>query len=510
MKAFLMYRDRDFSLEQELPANEDALTQDLELETLLHAMAAGDQFLWDMARKAVLCSLTDPAEITYRQAILADCLEHPDVVREMYQIALDAILGEKRVFFGLFRDSPETILYRSQQVLELFVSQLRKLRQVAGTHAAAFQSEGFTRFFGMLAKELDDAYLQEVEDHLKELAFKRGVLISAGLGKGNKGANYVLRRQRDQGWKDRIPGVSRQGYSFYVPERDEGGFKALSDLRSRGLNLVANAAAQSSDHILSFFTMLRAELGFYIGCLNLRDRLAERAGPTCFPEPVPAEPYALRGRGLYDVCLALTTSEQVVGNDVAADGKRLVVITGANQGGKSTFLRSVGLAHLMMQCGMFVPAGSMRASVCTGVFTHDKREEDATMTSGKFDEELSRMSDIAGLIERDCLLLCNESFASTNEREGSEIARQIVHALVEAGVRVFFVTHLFDLAHGLYLEGSDSTLFLRAERRSDGTRTFRLPEGKPLPTSFGEDLYKRIFGADSAAASAQPTAGQPG
>ncbi len=509
MKAFLMYRDKDVGPEQELPSNEDALTQDLELETLLRAMAAGDQFLWDTARRAVLCSLTDPAEITYRQEILADCLEHPDVVRDMYQIALDAILGEKRVFSGLFRDSPETILYRSRQVLELFIGQLRKLRQVADTHAAAFRSEGFARFFGMLAKELGDAYLQEIGDHLTELAFKRGVLISAGLGKGNKGVDYVLRKQRDQGWKDRIPGVSRQGYTFYVPERDEGGFKALSDLRSRGLNLVANAAAQSNDHILSFFTMLRAELGFYIGCLNLRDRLAGKAGPTCFPEPVPAEPYALRCRGLYDVCLALATGEQV-GNDVAADGKRLVVITGANQGGKSTFLRSVGLAHLMMQCGMFVPATSMRASVCAGVFTHYKREEDATMTNGKFDEELSRMSDIAGLIGRDCLLLCNESFASTNEREGSEIARQIVHALVEAGVRIFFVTHLFDLAHGLYLEGSDSTLFLRAERRSDGTRTFRLPEGEPLPTSFGEDLYTRIFGADSAAASAQPAAGQPG
>jgi DNA mismatch repair ATPase MutS len=61
-------------------------------------------------------------------------------------------------------------------------------------------------------------------------------------------------------------------------------------------------------------------------------------------------------------------------------------------------------------------------------FTHYKREEDATMTSGKFDEELSRMSEIADEIRPRSLLLCNESFASTNEREGAEIRDRACHA----------------------------------------------------------------------------------
>ncbi len=115
------------------------------------------------------------------------------------------------------------------------------------------------------------------------------------------------------------------------------------------------------------------------------------------------------------------------------------------------------------------------------------------MKSGKLDEELSRMSDIADSISPGCLLLCNESFSSTNEREGSEIARQVVRALVEEGIRVFFVTHLYDLARGFYREGRDTALFLRAERQADGARTFKVVEGEPLSTSYGEDLYRRIF-----------------
>lgn len=172
----------------------------------------------------------------------------------------------------------------------------------------------------------------------------------------------------------------------------------------------------------------------------------------------------------------------------------MVVITGANQVGKSTFLRSVGLAQLMMQCGMFVPAERFRANVCDGVFTHYKREEDATMESGKLDEELSRMNTIVDAITPNALLLCNESFASTNEREGSEIARQVIRAMLEAGIKVLVVTHLFDLARGFYLQGAETSLFLQAERHPDGKRTFRLAEGDPFPTSYGPDFYERIFG----------------
>ena len=150
----------------------------------------------------------------------------------------------------------------------------------------------------------------------------------------------------------------------------------------------------------------------------------------------------------------------------------------------------------MTQCGMFVGAESLRVNVCDGVFTHYKREEDETMESGKLDEELARMSEIADHIAADCMLLCNESFAATNEREGSEIARQVVTAMLEAGVKVLFVTHMFDLASSFSDQGLDTALFLRAERGPTDARPFRISEGEPLPTSYGEDSYRKIFGKE--------------
>jgi DNA mismatch repair ATPase MutS len=185
--------------------------------------------------------------------------------------------------------------------------------------------------------------------------------------------------------------------------------------------------------------------------------------------------------------------QKVIGNDVTADGKELIIITGPNQGGKTTFLRSVGLAQLMMQAGMFVPADYFAANLSPGVYTHFKREEDKTMERGQFEQELKRMSAIVDLVKPHSLVLLNESFSSTNEREGSEVARQVVSALVESGIKVFFVTHLYEFASAYQKKGTKNLLFLRAERLPDGSRTFKLKQGDPLDTSFGVDLYSRIF-----------------
>jgi hypothetical protein len=507
MKVCLMYPARDFDAEQEPPPGAAALTQDLELDTLLDAMAAGDDFLRGVARTALLCGPADPETIIYRQQVLRDSLAQPAVLREIYGIVVQAILAEKRIWWGIGSRYPETVLHRSVEVMQLFVAALKLLRRIADSHASGFRSDGFTRFFTMITKELGDDYFAAVDGHLRRLKFSGGVLVSASLGGGNAGTGHVLRtpRQARRGLAEVIGVGNRSAYTLTISDRDEAGARALSELSGRGINHVANALAQSADHILGFFRLLRTELAFYIGALNAHERLAATGGPACFPTPLPAAGAAFSAAGLYDPCLALTASTRVIGNDVSADGMSLVMITGANQGGKSTFLRSVGLAQLMMQSGMYTAATALRASVCRGLFTHYKREEDATMTSGKLDEELARMSDIAAHITPGSMLLCNESFASTNEREGSEIARQIVRATRSAGIRVFFVTHLYDLARGCYAEPGASALFLRAERQPSGRRTFRLAVGEPLPTSHGQDVYADVFGTPAATAS--PPAG---
>jgi DNA mismatch repair ATPase MutS len=493
------YRDRDLAHRELLP-HEQALVQDLELDTLLHAMAGADEFVFGVAREVLLAGAhTDLETVLYRQDILQDCLAHPDVTRRLYALAGEAIECSRKGYFGVLSRFPSRILYEAVALMQALVEMLRKLRSLGDANASSFRSQGFTVLFETLQNELGDEYLAEVQRHLEELRFPHGVLLSAELGEGNKGTNYVLRQahRTKRTWWQRLFGRRRPaGLTFFIADRDDAGMRALGELRDRGIDPVANALAQSTEYVLGFFTMLQTELAFYVGCLNLFDRLTALGVPLCFPRPEAVGTRRFQFAELCDACLALSMGRTPVGNTLDASGKHLVVITGANQGGKSSFLRAVGLAQVMMQAGMFVAARSFAGELCNGLYTHYLREEDATMKRGKLDEELARMSRIADALTPGSVVLCNESFASTNEREGSEIAAQVFSALLERGIKVFFVTHLYELARVLRQRAGEGILFLRAERLADGSRTFKMIEGEPLPTSYGQDVYRAVFGEE--------------
>ncbi len=494
MKVHLLYRDGDFDLSAALPPQHEDLTSDLGLGPLLDTMAAGDQFLRDVSTRILLASLTNTDAIRYRQDVLADCIAEPGIIRELYDIATGALADKRKGWGYLSASSPASTLHAALGQLEVLIIRLRQLRAIADSHAGKFRSEGLTTLFRTLRQDLDDDYFDLLGQHLKQLRFRGGELLSARLGRDNSGIGYVLRSgDSKRSLKERVGLAPRTVYSFTLAPRDDAGDETLAAMVNRGINLVANATAQSADHVSSYFAMLRAEAGFYLACLNLRDQLTARNQPTALPVPASPQPLELSATNLRDASLALRT-DPVTGNDVDADGKNLVIITGANSGGKSTFLRSVGVAQLMMQSGMFVVASSFRASVCTGVFTHFIREEDRDLISGRLDKELRRLSTIADRITPHGLILFNESFAATNEREGSEIARQVVRALLEAQIRILFVTHQFDFADSIRGQQPDSALFLRAPRQPDGRRNFKLTVGEPLPTSYGGDIYRRIGG----------------
>jgi MutS domain V len=545
MKARLLYRNRDFEwrsafdaaderrsarlgrrgyrnvsadLTKALPWNWRALTTDLALDVLFSAMAGDEDYVHEIARRVILEAVTgDVDTVRYRQDILRDCLRAPHVIRELYDLAVTAM--ENRAdgylgYLGALVRHPDSVLRSALEQMAAFVKFLRKLGRIGDRHAAEFTAAGWTEFFAMLQRDLGDNYLDRVERELNELRFRYGVLLSAKLGRADKARNFLLHRSpiKKGHWMDwwrRLFRDQPHSYRFDLHPRDEAGGRALAEIRDRGLGLAASALAQSADHVRNFFRMLRAELAFYVGCINLHERLSHKDEPTCFPLVASIEERRLSFRGLYDVGLSLTRDQRVIGNTANADGKSLIVITGPNTGGKSTLMRGLGLAQLMMQSGMFVGADAFSGSVCDGLFTHYRREEDVAMESGKFDEELQRMSEIVDHITPRSIVLFNESFAATNEREGSEIGRQVISALLERGVRALCVTHMFELAHGFYSRDKKRALFLRAVREAGGGRTFKLSEGEPLPTSFGEDLYNAVFATKPprAEVDAQPPAG---
>lgn len=493
MKVRLLFPDHDDDTRVPEMTGAASTAADLELDTLWDVMGARDGLVRDVVRAAMLRPVQDTTVIAHRQDVLDECLEDPTLLGELEAVAEHAVTAERRASSWIFDRSPSMSLSHAVTVLGLLLEDLRELRSVADRHVGHVRSGGWTNLLATVRDEIDDGYLDVLSAQIEHLRFTDGIVHSAGLSPTGLTVDLVLRRPRPENHHilSRNP-LHRPTLSWTVPDRDEAGARALGELRDRAILDVANTALHAAEHVTSFFEALRRQLAFYRGCLNLTAALDAAGAHWCRPS-TSQRTHRMVCTALYDPCLVLRTRTAAVTNDITVDGQHLLVVSGANHGGKSTTLRALGVAQLMAQSGMPVAADACALSPVRDVHTHWAREEDADLRRGKLDEELARLAEIIDHVRPGSLVLSNESLSSTNESEGAAIALDVFRALVDQGVLVYLVTHLYDLSRPMFDDATRPAVFLRAPRQTSDATRYRLEVGPPLPTSFGRDLYDQVF-----------------
>ncbi|MEM3671218.1 MAG: DNA mismatch repair protein MutS [Thermoprotei archaeon] len=496
MKTFLMYKDRSLDQSGSLADGSADLLKDLGFEVIISSMSNGNKFIEEVSRKAMVQLVTDSEDLAYRQEVIKDALENSTQIIEMYNILTSAVEEAKERYFWASVSKPEFVLHESVGIIKIFVDALEKIRNILDLNVSKFRSQGFTGLHKLATEEFGADYCSQVTQQLKNLEFSSGIPVEARLGPGNLITSYKLINPEENGggWSS-VLSLRKKGkqYTFTLPDRDESGAEIMGTMRARAIHEVAYVLKSASEHVLKYIDSLRSELAFLVGAINLYAKTKEIGVPTSFPNPAPNLSATTKFRNLVDLALALKNGGKTVGNDLTNEGKPLIIVTGANRGGKSTFLRSLGQAQIMMQVGMFVAADEFSSSICSSIFTHFKREEDAGIRMGKFEEELYRLSQIVDNLKPGSLVLFNESFSSTNAVEGARIAEQVIDALINLGVRVVYVTHIFELGEIYRNKNPEGTLFLKAERKEDGTRTFKIIPGFPSETSYAMDVFRSVF-----------------
>jgi hypothetical protein len=457
----------------EAPRIEEATLEDLGIGLLWERMSQGNERIRRVVEQVMRSPLTRKEVIWHRQGVLKEFLERPELLGALEALAEEGLRAERKSFLGLSARSPGALLYGARQILWDVLAVLERLRNLMAREK--WRSRGL-QTLALQLLSLEESFFQDARAHLTRLEFREGVWLGASLGRGHRGERYRLLEPppRRGWWGRRTPSPSRV---IVIAERDESGAQALADLEEEALRLAAEALARSAEHLLDWMRELADQLAFYRGALNLWQELAQRGEPRVIPHLGGG----LAFEGLYDVGLALRQG-QVVGNRGVAAGRKPLVITGVNRGGKTTFLRSLGLAYLMAQSGLFVGAEACSLEPVAGIYTHFRREENPEL-GGKLDEELARLSALVDRLEPGSLLLFNEPFASTRELEGSALGREIIQALLEAGIDVVLVTHLRQLAWAF-----PGAWFLRAEAGGG----FRLVEGPPEERRYAQELLDRI------------------
>ncbi len=483
---------------------------------------AMDPYLGHSVKRVMGVPLKTPEEIVYRQDILKDCIKKQSMIDRMYQISGRVLdewekLGRKNNSVGEIGTKAKLIT--DLKVLKLLYDGIIDIETLLNENIEGIESEGlislnerlqaeFTEekkesfdklidsvsFFAGLYDEKEDAYLVRVPKITLECSLKDGLKIGDLKLDELETSAIKFRKQNGLGTKvrDRISSINPGVISTYKDQAIQEDAEAIEFLV---VSYVYSYCTPFVSMLGTFFDQFHFQAAFYLGAVNIRSVMQNFRIDNSFP--IAKTEDCLEYDELKEMILSMELKGKTIGNSGKLSGKQLVVITGANQGGKSTFLRSLGVAQVLMQCGLMVPAKSFTGSIHTSIFTHFTRREDSAMNSGRLDEELRRMDRIVNNLHKDSLILLNESFATTTEKDGSRIAYGIIKALMEEGIRIYTVTHLLSFARKMYEESGDDekVCFMCAEHLENGKRTFKMIPHEPEMTSFGLELYDEILGS---------------
>jgi DNA mismatch repair protein MutS len=238
---------------------------------------------------------------------------------------------------------------------------------------------------------------------------------------------------------------------FSLNHIEEGILEFVGRLFSKQFQALEGYVARHSGFIDDVIATFDREIGFFIAYLAFIDPLKQAGLPFCHPE-VSATDKDTQVSGSFDLALAAKLVQEkrsVVCNDFSLLGaERLIVVSGPNQGGKTTFARMFGQLHFLAGLGCPVPGKRARLFLADQLFTHFEREEDITNLRGKLEDELVRLHQTCEAMTPDTVLVLNEIFNSTSLDDqvflSTKVLQQIL-AINAIGVCVTFIDALSTL-----------------------------------------------------------------
>jgi DNA mismatch repair ATPase MutS len=247
------------------------------------------------------------------------------------------------------------------------------------------------------------------------------------------------------------------------------------------------------------------EVQFYVGYLVLIGRLQTAGLRFCYPR-VSARSKEIAAADTFDIALAnkfVAERREVVCNDLElTEPERMFVVSGPNNGGKTTFARMFGQLHYLASMGLPVPGREASLFLTDRIFTHFEREEDIETLRGKFDDELVRVHRILEQATSRSVIVMNESFNSTTLHDAMFVGTEVMRRILELGCLGVYVTFVDEIAS---LSAATVSMVTEVVAENPAQRTFKVLRKRAdglayawaIAETYGltfEQLTKRIGG----------------
>ncbi len=445
--------------------------------------------------------------LVYRQQIGRD-LESEELCSIVRQFSKE--LKESRKVYQLSLKSRQEVTIASYylKAADIYWKALLNLDEKLKGIGNKIISDGMKAFYDYVKQELDEqrkngfeAALREAELFFSELKFtltldsEKLTVVERVEKQEEEKDNYFERLARLLGQE---PEPAHSAMTDIFPDPLEMSYleQALIELLKKSKPQVFQKITQFKDSYPEFYSDVllnfEEEIQFYLSFQNFKERTRRMGYPMCVPEIT--EEGEFSGKEVYDLALVWKqefNDYEVVSNQfVMKQHPCFFVVTGPNQGGKTTFARSVGQAVYFALMGLSANAEAVTMPMLRGISTHFEAEETLQSNSGKLKEEINRLKPMLKREQgRNQFVILNELFTTATTHDAMVMGRRVMESFLKRECYGIYVTHIQELA-----EETENIISLVAQMEpgQEIKRTYRMLPMKAQGYGYSDALVKKF------------------
>ncbi len=474
---------------------------------------------------------TDPETLNYRLDILEDFLNVPALEAVLYENIHKLYINEHVNVQKLGLADSFYALNQRLESLKTFIECITKCHEFCDKNRDKFNSAALKGLTDYFASVYNSDYFDEVKRETDECLR----ILAKGVKSVTVGINFddmmrpveamllsvstdaIKKKGRFDWLFSRVGDTGRAIGKTHSLYNENGGvndleaplFRELKEINSEYISHLDTAIRayfkKSTEDILTF----ESQMSFYIGAKRIVEAVRARGLDMCRPKYLPMEDRKMNAKGIFDLSFYIqmvgsdpmgSLKDKIITNECRFDDDgRFFVLTGANNGGKTTYTRAVGIIQVFAQAGIYVPCSECEISPVDYIYTHFPKEEEVGLNTSRFTQECKQFKETVDTATRHSLLLLNESIQSTTPTECVYIATELTKIFRCVGVRGIYATHLLELAKSLdrlneEVEGDTKlvSIVTTVDRTADNRRLYRIERAEPQEFGYARTIYEKF------------------